>query len=988
MLKKLQLSPIPIILSILIVLAYGIPAFASLGKIAGKITDESGDSLPGANVVIVGTTMGAATDVEGRFYIINVPPGTYTVRVSFVGYATQEIQDVRAQLDRTAELNVTMKTEAVGGQMITVVAQRPMVDKTMTATAASFNVDIVDNVLPTNSLDQVLQTSVIATEMRGANKIGVSYMVDGVDISDALWPAGGGTFAYSNVKHDDTPVGTAGSTFEDEISTSGRRAGLVNTSSTVSMGQVQEVDVIAGTFNAEYSASGGVVNIASKSGGSQLTTKLFLRSSLGGLDHAGPNIYNAVPPSGVFGGKTAAQVYNETKAALEAAVQTEPALQERLNFFNWTEGKYPYGDDPRMNADLSIGGPLTSKGNFYFNLGVLNDHGRFPGEFQRQVAPSLKLNYSMSPTNRLTGMVKLDDGGKLFGWKNRQYTYMYTFFLEGQPVNDKLNTLSYLKWTKTFDQSSFLEATASYVTSARTYGYAPVDDKLQYDNYGDFLVLDTVEKTEKYLINTATRIFNAQPGNDQFHQIDAWANQIRVGRPGYLYEDFKTKTLSLKADLVKQVTFNHQLKAGAEFRRVDVNNFQQGVSIGYAINNAFPYEEIVWDLKPWSFGTYVQDRIEYEGIIVNAGVRVDGYNLDTRLPADYFDPVYLDTLANTNVIMRPEAGADAKTRVYFSPRLGISHPITENAAMHYSWGIYTTPPAYLDAFRTYNVFSNPSLPQYVDPDPDPEVATAYEIGVNVAVAQDIAADLTAYYRDTRNAGRYGWSINVAPGSGFALYSYTTSWGYRDSRGIELNLVKRSSPKRYFDFLGLSGRLSLSYSFDKGAANALSISEGRGTSALAYGTQDETYNFEDRYTYPTYSRGKDFWNGKMTLMFDFPIDIQLSTLTTYRSHWYFTPIEVADPRYEESQGGDYFLQTDLRVNKRFGLGKYTAGVFFEALNVFDRENILTFDTYNSSDQALYEKSGFPYGNFNRPVNQYGSPFAGIARELYAGIEFWF
>lgn len=969
--KNFKLWSIVVAIGLIVGLLFAVPSFASLGKIAGTIKDEgTGEPLPGAQVQIVGTTMGAAANVQGQYFILNVPPGNYTLRFTFMGYATKEITNVLAQLDRTTSIDAQLKQTVIEGETISIVAPRPMVDKTMTATRVNFGQDIVDHALPVHTLDQVLQTSVTVLGMRGANRVGLGYLIDGVNVSDVLFPVGGGTTAYSNVKHDDTPVGAGP---------------VVMTSTKMAMSQVQEVDVIAGTFNAEYSASGGIVNLASRSGSKDLSAKLFVRSSLGGLNHAGPNVYTGKAPD-YFGGLSAEEQYNKTAAVVRA----DTAQKERATFFDWTPDKYPYGDDPRINAELSIGGPLTEKGNFFFTGYLLNDNGRFPGEFQRQLNTSLKLNYNLSPTNKLAAMVRIDDGGKLLGWKNRQYTFMYSFFLEGQPVNDKLSTMSYLKWTKTFDPSSFLETTLSYVTTARTYGYAPVDGELRYDDYGDYLILDTVDKVNQYLLNIKTRIFNQAPGNDQFHQIDAWQNQIRIGRPGYLYEDFSTNVLSAKADFVKQLNFNHQLKTGAEFKYVTLDNFQHGSSVGYySWDQRFPFETIIYKLNPWSFGSYIQDRIEYEGIIVNAGIRFDGYNMGSELPKNLFKPVITDTLANSQVLGRPELGPDAKTRLYLSPRLGISHPITENAAMHYSWGIYTTPPAYIDAFRNYNVFANSSLPVYYDADPDPETATAYEIGVNVAFARDYGADLTAYYRDTRNAGYIGYTINVAPGSGFALMNYQTNWGYRDSRGIELNLFKRPTPEKYFGIVGVSGRLSLSYSYDKPSSYAGSISPLRGKSTLYAGTQDEAYDFDVRYTWPSYSRGFNYWKGKLTLLFEFPLDIQMSTITTYNSEWYYSPVtRQINLRYNEYDKGDYFLQTDVRLTKNLAFGKYKAGVFVEALNVFDRLNILGYDGYNSDCQARYELKGEPWGVFNRPTDQYGNPLAGIARELYAGIEFYF
>ena len=90
-------------------------AFAQTGKISGTVRDaSSGETLPGVNVAIDGTTQGAQTDVDGFYNIINVRPGTYTLRVSFIGFATQVIQEVRVNVNQTTEIDASLQVEAVG----------------------------------------------------------------------------------------------------------------------------------------------------------------------------------------------------------------------------------------------------------------------------------------------------------------------------------------------------------------------------------------------------------------------------------------------------------------------------------------------------------------------------------------------------------------------------------------------------------------------------------------------------------------------------------------------------------------------------------------------------------------------------------------------------------------------------------------------------------------------------------------------------------
>ena len=109
------------LLSFVILLAHPSVVNAQIqGKITGKVMEaETNSALPGANVVIEGTNRGAATDTKGRFTIFQVPPGTYTIKVSFLGYqdATKEVQVTAGQ---TVSLDFALKETILSGEQVTV----------------------------------------------------------------------------------------------------------------------------------------------------------------------------------------------------------------------------------------------------------------------------------------------------------------------------------------------------------------------------------------------------------------------------------------------------------------------------------------------------------------------------------------------------------------------------------------------------------------------------------------------------------------------------------------------------------------------------------------------------------------------------------------------------------------------------------------------------------------------------------------------------
>ncbi len=951
--------------------------FAANGKIAGVIKDaQNGQPLPGANVQLVGTTMGSTTDAQGRYFILNVPPGTYQVKASIIGYTPVTVSDVVSRLDVTTPLDFQLKSTVVEvGEGVTIVAERPLVDKTLTASRSNIGVKELDNSLPLGSVERIVETtaSTFRGYIRGGRKYESKTLYDGVNISDSYFVGGTGSYqvyqVYTATRRSD----------EDE-----------NNAVDINAGAVQELAVLAGTFNAEYdAASAGIINVASRDGGRKLSGKLFLRSSAGGLDHAGPNVYNDL------------NRFLTEKATLAAS--TTPANQEKASLMKFSQAtidEIGYGDDRAIDGELSLGGPLTSKGNFYFSGRYINSHGRFPGEFNREINSSLKLNYNLTSTQRLTGNVIVNDGGILGGWKNRAFSSRFKFFPEGNAQNEKLGIVGYLGWTNSLSAKTFYEVKGSYVGRTSRFGFSDDngDGIISRGEDSDFLIIRTTDQAKRYLGDGGTGVtggkrtfFTGDPGNEAFHNVAYSSNQYRFGQPGFYYEDLKRNALQLKGDLTSQVSFNHQLKAGFLYRYHTVEDFQQRTQVVKIFDRNFPFEETSYKLHPQEFGFYAQDRIEYQGIIINAGVRVDGFDSGAEQFDNFFNVSRQDMLANGSVTRTQLRSAKVPTKWFFGPRVGISHPISANAAMHYSWGRFVSPPAFGLLFENYGNFANPSLPVVQDVGLEPPQATAYEIGAQWSVWDDYVIGATAYYRDIKNYGTAGYAINPNAGQGFGSYTYLTSFGYADARGIELTLEKRA--------IGwLAGRFSYAYSYVKGAANASAISPNKDR----FAPTDGTIPFNDRNQWNTFSvnitgGGNALDSGfdrehrlTLTALMNLPFGIDVSSISTAQSgFWYFLSQTSTDPRGRQQDRSPWNYRTDLRLSKGLKLGGSRYGrIFFEGRNIFNQQNILTWDAYNPASTLLWENKQDPTGDLRRPTTADGLPLFDIARELYFGIDFSF
>ena len=145
------------------------------GKIAGTVTDaNNNEALIGVNIVIIGTSMGAATDFEGNYSIINVPPGIYSLRASALGHGNQVVQNVRVSIDLTTNVNFSLSEEVLElGKEVVITAERPLVQKDLTAKTAVVSGDDI-KALPVTEVGQILslQAGYVGGSLRGGRKPG------------------------------------------------------------------------------------------------------------------------------------------------------------------------------------------------------------------------------------------------------------------------------------------------------------------------------------------------------------------------------------------------------------------------------------------------------------------------------------------------------------------------------------------------------------------------------------------------------------------------------------------------------------------------------------------------------------------------------------------------------------------------------------------------------------------------------------------------
>ncbi|MFH2034899.1 MAG: TonB-dependent receptor [Candidatus Zixiibacteriota bacterium] len=217
----------------------------STGKIKGVVIDKATkEPIPGASVSLVGTTQGAMTDPDGKFLIMLVPPGSYTLKISSVSYSTAEVDNLEVKVDYTTEQNISMEKSVTElDKVIKVVANKDILDIGTASSKVTMSKETIE-AMPVQNVDQLLkQTAGVVTNtqgeilIRGGRAGEVSYIVDGVAIGDPL-----GGYGPNNL-------------------------GLSLTS-----GSIQELSIIKDGFDPEYgNALSGVVRITTQTGSTEKT---------------------------------------------------------------------------------------------------------------------------------------------------------------------------------------------------------------------------------------------------------------------------------------------------------------------------------------------------------------------------------------------------------------------------------------------------------------------------------------------------------------------------------------------------------------------------------------------------------------------------------------------------------------------------------------------------------------------------------------------
>ncbi len=815
------------------------------GKIAGKIVEEStGEPLVGVNVILVGTAQGAAADLDGNYFILNIPPGTYQLKAVAIGYASVTVNNVRVSIDLTTRMDFQLREEAIAMSEVVVTAERPLVQMDLTSTAARVGGDQIA-MLPIEDVATVvnLQAGVVDGHFRGGRVNEVKYLIDGVSVVDVF---------------------SGGFSVQAEVNT------------------IQEIQVLSGTFNAEYGeALSGVVN---------QVTKI---------------------PEDFYSG--------------EISFYSGDYVSNRDDVFKDIENVSAEGT---YNIQGSFSGPVPGLGNFLKFLvsgRYLNDEGYIFG--QRIFNPSDSSNFSANdPNDWFVGAT----GDSVFVPMN----FNKRFSLQGKLIlkvgNSKGITLHGFYQKRDFreyngESHNFqLNPDGDYRFFQRGYlGSISYTQLLSASAFVDILGSVFISEFKQFVFEDPL-----DPGYvDPARRRDVSGNAFFTGGTQNWHFKHRTTTNTGKLDLTAQVTPVHQVKTGVELKlhTLDYEDFQIRVDASTGFKPELPepgsFDFNTYKNHPSQFAAYIQDKIELDYLVVNVGVRFDYFEPDGQI---LLDPDRINLLDGLFRPFPDSLVADASAKFQLSPRVGISYPITDRGAIHISYGHFFQVPPFEFLYKNPN-FRIPltgNFPEFVgriigNADLEPQRTVVYEIGLQQALTDDLGFTITGYYKDIRNL--LGQELHIK--NEFRKFGQFVNRDFGQVRGLTFSLEKRMSN-------GLGANID--YTFQKAEGNA----------------SDPNDVFENSQASPPIESNKQLtpldWDRTHSLNFTVilgqPGDYIASFIGQIGSGLPYTPaFQNQRTGLENSDNKPTFFNVDFFLTKYLKFRNSKASIFLKVFNLFDRAN---------------------------------------------------
>jgi outer membrane receptor protein involved in Fe transport len=903
--------------ALLLVVATGAALAQSTGKISGVATDaETGEPLIGANIVLIGTSLGASTDLDGNYFILNVPAGKYDIQASMIGYQRVIQKDIIVDAGRTTSADFKLKASAIEQEAVVVEAVRPDVEREKTSTSAIIRSDDVQQIPGMRTVGDVIGLAADVTDghFRGGREGEELYTLQGMGIvnpldnSTALLPI---------------------------------------------MSAVEEVEVVTSGFGAQYgNAQSGVVNIIMKEGKSDkwrsyaevnmrmpgkkyfganpfdVNANRYLQTLLNPATWNSPN--SDEPGFGYWtgmGSNIATMFGRDTAAQIAMARSLWRQARPYIN-------NNSYEKNIDYSVEVSAGGPLSESSRMFLAVRNETTWPVYPVEHpdvQQQIMGNIVSDLASGSSLRISGAYSETNTNR-FPSENSATSPGYLKFLWdyilGVQYRHLTNTQIGARYTHALSPSTFYDIKLNAFLTRRREGSSPYIENLTDEQLGNMRFVQSMVQPVK-----APDGFTVGAGSDNFF-------------------DDRTYTYSLDASLTSQVTKSHLITGGLQANLYDLN-----IKEHRNMDQDPPYYT-EYTAQPYETGLYVQDKMEFQGMVANIGLRWDLWNENTKYNPNIYTPYYIDTT------YLGKAAYTVRSPIFgrLQPRIGLSFPVSPTTVFHLNYGAFLQRPSFQYIFDSRNAVNptrtvDPLKPvQLGNPTLKPQTTYSYDVGVMQGLGEGFTLDVSGYYKNVQDLVQQ--AIFAGP-NGTNSYSTYINRDYADIRGFRIALNKRRG--------NIVGSINYQYSVATGKSSTVgsmlpSYVQGEPPELSKTSKKDILLDFDREHNLIInigYITDKDFG---MRIGKVHPLgDISIYANSFIRSGRPFSYSPLVGDKEVNNMRTPWEYNTDLKIAKRirnfFGL---SATFYIEVFNLFDN-TILNYDYIflsdnfgsNNNNAVLYE-----------------------------------
>ena len=730
-------------LLLLVMTPWAVPAFGQ-GRIAGTVRDaDTRETLIGVNLLVVGTTRGAATGLDGSYVIDNINAGAYAVKVSYIGFETKLFTDIRVVDGQTTQLDIDLSVAVLStDEEIVVVGERPLIDVEQSTSSSAVSAEEI-RAAPLRDVQEVVATQAGVTRdptglyIRGGRADETGFIVDGVSAKDPL----------------------AGTGFGLDIGTNAFR----------------EVEVTTGGLGAEVGdVTSGVVSVRTQEGTDQFS---------GSFSHKRDN----------FGSLNDSWKENFHEDIYELNLGG-PIIPGKVRFFISGQAQLADGftrqtSNPDSLRSSLIGSDflLPRTGNRWSGLAKLT--------FEVGRGKRITTSYQRSLTaNQNTRMLQVTGNDAVV-----TPGFQYAFILQPENANTYAhdNIIAYVKWAHVLGDRSFYEVQASRLftklradANGRPWRPENVASELDPESIVTYPASVFVDET-------------GQPVDPNALFVLPGPGLINNGGIATRFHDHYAEEVTLRATYTRfSESKNNRVNVGFEakfneYQWVDVIRPWVGAPIGtgdeVTSTNRLGESSDIWQVKPRRGALFATGQFRYRGLIANIGARLEYW-----APGKYVDDLIDDPAAPILDGIRQAYKDDTigllglRTKLRLLPKVRVSFPITDNRVLFFNYGHSTKLPhptfvyTGLDPFFQDRSFfadlGNPNL--------DPEVDISYELGLRNQLSTNDVLNVTAFWRDKFDFITVENAIVRDPTGRETQRAFRINGDFARVRGIEVSYLKR------------------------------------------------------------------------------------------------------------------------------------------------------------------------------------------------------